>query len=174
MEHEGLYYEFDCCEETIDDCGCNNPCDCCEPCNSCCTKFKAVARTEFIVKTTSDKICRLLQKLQKACISLDYVDFQDIRCNQNLFKFVVGTANEETSSDLKKCREILGSMCFCYLENIVVKVTSSDSNPTTIGQMYSALNSCVKIYSFSSALTCGIYFDVDGTDAAIEAMESLN
>ena len=139
-----------------------------------CSYFKAEIRTQITILADSDTICYLLKEIHDNCINLDGYYYQNIECDSNIFTFVVGNENEQSSSDLRTVQCILKKWCIDYLENDTVRVIINHNTPGALAKIYCALAKCLDVYSSYYAQRKGIYIETSNNCKAVKIINSLN
>ena len=165
-----------CCnfDDTMDDMCCrhsdmDDDCPNHDNCNR--SNFRTTIRTEFLIKASPQTICNVLQELCGQEVRIDGYSIQSICDGCSVFRFVVGDSDCQSITDIQLARSILCDLSIQYLEDAIIKVTSRDRSSLELAKLYCALQRKSHVNASYPARTCGLYFQADPIEDALNALK---
>ena len=87
-----------------------------------CNDIHIEERIQISIITDSDTICDLLSTLECEKISLNGYSYLNLHDNCNLFNFVVGNNEKQTSNDVRTVECLLNKWCIDYVSSKILKI----------------------------------------------------
>lgn len=138
-----------------------------------CNDIHIEERIQISIITDSDTICDLLSTLECEKISLNGYSYLNLNDNCNLFNFVVGNNEKQTSNDVRTVECLLNKWCIDYVSSKILKIYLPSYSKNIFAKIYCKLSENLDIYSSYLGEDNSIYIETSNNKRAINCIKSI-